>query len=62
MSAAIDCFILNFFQLLEKVLEEAGNDIGSAINRLHELHHEGVKEKSGLTAEEKINMEKGVCL
>lgn len=46
-------------QLLEKALEEAGNDIGSAINRLHEVHLEGAKEKAGLTAEDKINMEKG---
>lgn len=45
-------------QLIEKALEEAGNDIGSAINRLNEFHHEGLK-KSGLTDEERINLEKG---
>lgn len=59
MSATIDRFI--FFQLIEKALEEAGNDIGSAINRLNEFHHEGLK-KSGLTAEERTNLEKGMFL
>ncbi|KAH6771916.1 hypothetical protein C2S52_005347 [Perilla frutescens var. hirtella] len=45
-------------QHLQKALEEAGNDIDSAINWLNELHLESASQETGLPAEEKINIEK----
>lgn len=49
-------------QLLEKVLEESGNDLEVAINNLNALHLGDLKCSSGVTVEENSNMEKGMSL
>ncbi|KAI3463422.1 hypothetical protein Pfo_020085 [Paulownia fortunei] len=49
-------------QLLEKALEESGNDLNSAINSLNEFRLGYAKCNSGLAAEENPNMEKGTTL
>ncbi|EYU24631.1 hypothetical protein MIMGU_mgv1a009334mg [Erythranthe guttata] len=45
-------------QLLEKALEDSGNDLNSAINSLNELQLGYLKSNSGLAAEENPDMEK----
>ncbi|KAL8056255.1 hypothetical protein ABFX02_04G107400 [Erythranthe guttata] len=45
-------------QLLEKALEDSGNDLNSAINSLNEFQLGYMKSNSGLAAEENPDMEK----
>ncbi|KAG8388266.1 hypothetical protein BUALT_Bualt02G0107800 [Buddleja alternifolia] len=47
-------------QLLEKALEESGNDLDSAIKSLNELRLGYAKCDTGLAAEEYVSVEKGV--
>lgn len=55
-----DIFPLMDKQLLERVLEECGHDLDSAIKRLHELSLETEKENLGLAVESDGNMETGM--
>lgn len=52
----------NYFQLLEKALEESGNDLDLTIKSLNEICLQYSKGNSGAAAEENAIMEKGIPL
>lgn len=49
------------FQLLERALEECGNDLDVSIKSLHELCLGHVKGNSSSVSDSDTNLEKGMC-